>query len=78
MLSNFAILDLGTPELLIIFAILLLLFGGKKLPELSRSIGESIKEFKKASSDASDLHQEVKGQVQGVKADLATGKDSEA
>jgi len=47
MLSQFAFLDLGAPELIIILAILLLLFGGKKLPELSRSLGESMKELRK-------------------------------
>ena len=45
------ILGLGTPELLIILAIILLLFGGSKLPQLSRSIGTSIKELRKGVSD---------------------------
>jgi sec-independent protein translocase protein TatA len=47
MLAQFAFLDFGAPELIIILAILLLLFGGKKLPELSRSLGESIRELRK-------------------------------
>jgi sec-independent protein translocase protein TatA len=47
MLGNFAFLDLGAPELIIILAIVLLLFGGKKLPELSRSLGESMQELRK-------------------------------
>jgi sec-independent protein translocase protein TatA len=52
--TNFAeILGLGTPELLIILAIILLLFGGSKLPQLSRSIGTSIKELRKGVSDGS-------------------------
>lgn len=51
MLSNLAILDLGTPELVIILVIILLLFGGKKLPELSRSMGQSLKEIRKGFSD---------------------------
>jgi sec-independent protein translocase protein TatA len=38
--------DIGVPELILILIILLVLFGGKKIPELTRSIGESIKEFK--------------------------------
>ena len=46
-MQHFAFLDIGTPELVIILAILLLLFGGKKLPELSRSLGESMKELRK-------------------------------
>ena len=51
MVSQFAILDLGTPELLLILAIVLLLFGGKKLPELSRSLGTSMRELRKGISD---------------------------
>lgn len=47
MLSQFAILDLSTPDLLIILAIVLLLFGAKRLPELSRSLGTSARELRK-------------------------------
>jgi sec-independent protein translocase protein TatA len=47
MFQNFAILDLNAPELVIILLIVLLLFGGKKLPELSKSVGESLRELKK-------------------------------
>ena len=50
MLEHFAILDFGTPELIIILAIVLLLFGGKKLPELSRSLGTSMRELRKGMS----------------------------
>ena len=42
-----AFLDLGAPELIIILVILLLLVGSKKLPELSRSLGESMHELRK-------------------------------
>jgi sec-independent protein translocase protein TatA len=38
--------NLGTPELILIIVIILLLFGAKKLPELSRTIGSSIKELR--------------------------------
>ena len=41
---------LGWPELVIIFVILLLLFGASRLPKLSRSAGQSINEFKKGMS----------------------------
>jgi sec-independent protein translocase protein TatA len=41
----------GTPEILLIIFIILLLFGAKKLPELSRSIGKSLGEFKKGQKD---------------------------
>ncbi len=39
--------SIGAPELLIILLVLLLLFGGAKLPKLARSLGEASKEFKK-------------------------------
>lgn len=45
--SYFGFLDLGTPELILILAIVLLLFGGRKLPELSRSLGNSMRELRK-------------------------------
>lgn len=48
------LLGMGTPELVIILVIVLLLFGGKKLPELSRSIGTSIKELRKGIDDGKD------------------------
>jgi sec-independent protein translocase protein TatA len=54
MISNFAFLDLDMPELLIILAIVLLLFGGKKLPELSKSLGESMRELRKGMSGSED------------------------
>lgn len=41
---------LGTPELIIILLVVLLLFGGKKLPELARSVGESMTELRKGAN----------------------------
>jgi TatA/E family protein of Tat protein translocase len=38
---------LGTQELLVILVIVLVLFGGSKLPEIARSLGKSMNEFKK-------------------------------
>ena len=66
MLSSFAFLDFGMPELLVILAILLLLFGGKKLPELSRSLGESVKEIRKGMSDNTDAKKEEKSKENNV------------
>jgi sec-independent protein translocase protein TatA len=47
----FAVFGIGGSELILILAILLLLFGGSKLPSLARGLGQSVKEFKKASQD---------------------------
>jgi sec-independent protein translocase protein TatA len=49
--TSFAFLDLGAPELIIILAIVLLLFGGKRLPQLSKSLGESMREIRKGIND---------------------------
>ena len=45
---------LSTWEILIILFIILVLFGGKKLPELAKGLGKGINEFKKASKDIKD------------------------
>lgn len=45
---------LGPLEITIIVLVLLLLFGGRKIPELMRGIGSGLKEFKKAASGESD------------------------
>ncbi len=42
---------LGPPEIIIIFLVIVLLFGGKKLPELAKGLGKGIREFKKAQTD---------------------------
>ncbi len=45
---------MGTQELLIILVIVLVIFGGAKLPKLARSMGESIKEFRKSAGELTD------------------------
>lgn len=50
---------IGGPELLIILVIILLLFGAKKLPELAKGLGKSMKEFKKAAQEVQDDFQEA-------------------
>lgn len=42
--------NIGLPELLVVLVIILLLFGAKRLPELSRSLGRAAREFKEAIS----------------------------
>ena len=49
-----AIFNLGGGEIILILAIALVLFGGKKLPELAKGLGQGIREFKKATNNASE------------------------
>jgi TatA/E family protein of Tat protein translocase len=51
MFNILAIGPLGMPELVVIFIVILLLFGAKKIPELARGVGKSLGEFKKARDD---------------------------
>ncbi len=52
--------NIGFPELLIIMAIALLIFGPKKLPEVGKSIGRAIREFRKASDEIKEkIDQEI-------------------
>lgn len=43
--------NIGTPELIIVAIVIVLLFGGRKIPEFMKGIGEAIKEFRQASND---------------------------
>ena len=53
----FGIGNLGGPDLFIILLIVLVLFGAKKLPDLARSLGQSVNEFRKAREDIDrELH----------------------
>lgn len=50
-IKNFIMGKIGLTEILIIVAVILLLFGGKKIPELMKGLGSGIKEFKNAAKD---------------------------
>ena len=53
--------SIGMPELMIIFVIALIIFGPRKLPELGRSMGKSLSEFKRASHDLKNtLDEEIR------------------
>ena len=53
--------SIGMPELIIIFVIALIIFGPRKLPELGKSLGSSIREFKRASNETQrTLEEEIK------------------
>ena len=51
---------LGTPELLIVLLVVLVIFGGAKLPQLARSLGQAKNEFKRGEEDGTDLRSEPK------------------
>jgi sec-independent protein translocase protein TatA len=53
-LPMLAIFGLGPPEIIGILVLLLLLFGAKRLPELARSLGQGVKEFRKSVKDMSE------------------------
>jgi TatA/E family protein of Tat protein translocase len=50
--------SLGLPELLLILAVALLVFGPKKLPEVGRSLGKAMREFKKSTEEIKDKFEE--------------------
>jgi len=47
-------MGLGAPEIILILAVVLILFGGKKIPELMKGLGKGVKEFKDAQNGTSE------------------------
>lgn len=62
-----AFLNIGTQEMILIVIAILLLFGGKKLPELARGLGRGIREFKDASEG---IKREISDQINNFEKDL--------
>ena len=60
------------PELLIILAIVVLLFGAKKIPDLAKGMGKGIKDFKKAIKDDDEKVAEIKDESKAVEATKTT------
>ena len=50
--------SIGSTELVVVALIILFLFGGKKIPEFFKGLGDAVKEFKKASKDMKDIAKE--------------------
>jgi sec-independent protein translocase protein TatA len=63
---------LGGPEIAVIFVVILLLFGAKKIPELARGLGKSMGEFKKAREE---FEREIVKAEDEVKIREASGKE---
>lgn len=52
--TMFGLFNLGGGEIILILALVLILFGAKKLPELAKGLGQGIKEFKKATNEVTN------------------------
>ncbi len=65
---------LGTPELIVILGIAVLVFGGKKLPEIGSGLGKAISSFKNGISDIEEGGKNILEDVPGVK-EVAAVKD---
>jgi sec-independent protein translocase protein TatA len=52
--------NVGSGELFVIILVILVLFGGKKIPEIAQGIGKGIREFKKAVNNVEDEFKEIK------------------
>ncbi len=64
--------SIGMPELILIFVVALLVFGPKKLPELGKSLGRGLAEFKKASED---LKKTIEDEIEQGKKEAADVKE---
>lgn len=69
-------LFIGSTELMLIAGIALLLFGGKKLPELMRGLGQGVKEFKKGTQDITEPINEIKEEAKTTAEDAMKSDNS--
>jgi sec-independent protein translocase protein TatA len=66
--------SIGMPELIVIFVIALIVFGPRKLPELGRSLGKAIAEFKRATNELQHtLEEEIRADEQRVAQETSAG-----
>jgi len=63
---------IGTPEIILIVLVILLLFGGKKIPEMMKGLGKGVKSFKDGVNGVPD--EETKSEERSVKSEEADGK----
>ena len=54
MLNNILLFSLGAPEIILIALVVLLIFGGKKIPELMRGLGKGVTSYKKGLKDVDE------------------------
>jgi TatA/E family protein of Tat protein translocase len=76
--------NIGLPEMLVIMAIALLIFGPKKLPEVGRSLGKAMREFKKSTEEIKDRFEEqiraeefksIQDDIKDIKKDLTQDEE---
>ena len=69
--------SIGPAELILIFVIALLVFGPKKLPEIGRSVGKALREFKKTSDEIKGrIEEEIEAsELKDIRKDIQTGVD---
>lgn len=74
------LLFIGTTELILIGAVVLLLFGGRKLPELMKGLGQGVQSFKKGMKEPLDesTDEKTKSQETETTRDKSVAKDAEA
>jgi TatA/E family protein of Tat protein translocase len=69
--------SIGPTELILIFVIALLVFGPKKLPEIGRSVGKALREFKKTSDEIKGrIEEEIEAsEIKDIRKDIRSGMD---
>ncbi|RLD41359.1 MAG: twin-arginine translocase TatA/TatE family subunit [Bacteroidetes bacterium] len=65
----------GGPEILVVMVIVVLLFGGKKIPELMRGLGKGMKEFKDATKDIKSEINDATGDIKKEISDIDPTKE---
>ena len=65
--------NIGMPELLLIFVIILVFFGAKKIPELAQGLGKGIREFRKAAHDIQEEVEEEGKKIEEKNSSTKTG-----
>ena len=68
-MQGMLLFGLGMQEILVIALIVLLLFGGKKIPELMKGLGKGVKSFKDGMNEVTDLKEDKKEDIKKEKKD---------
>ncbi len=79
--------SIGMPEIIVIFVVILMLFGSKKLPELARGLGQGLREFKRATNEfrnelemdgvRNEFNEQIKGNIDEIKHGLEESINTE-